>query len=204
MIKVNLIPTSVQIEQRSRIRMKRWILICLLSLTMVTLLCCYDWINQAKINTLMMENQRTLITLRTARQTLQSLTKTLTESDLKMKRAKVLRSKRSWSGMMSMIATALPTRSWLILIATDPPIPAGTAKRAVIVSSTDSANDETITIEVPRKLKLIGYAVDASEPMIFVSNLKAYGIFTSVKLVRSYLEPVEEDKYFRFELICEW
>jgi len=204
MIKVNLIPTSVQIVQRSRIRMKRWILVCFLSLSMVTLPWCYDWINRAQVNTLTIENQRILITLKTVRQTLQSLSKTLVASDLKLNRAKVLRSKRSWSGMMSMIATALPTRCWLILIATDPPIPAGASRRAVTVSSMDSAKDETITIDVPRKLKLIGYAVDASEPMIFVSNLKAYGIFTSVKLIRSYLEPIEDDKYYRFELICEW
>lgn len=204
MITVNLIPTSVQIEQSSRIRLKRWILVCLLSLAMVTLPWCYDWIKQSRTNILKIENQRTLTTLTTVRHTLQSLTKTLTESDLKLKRAKVLRSKRSWSGLMSMIATALPTRSWLILIATDPPIPAGAPKRTFIVSSKESTIDETITIEVPHKLKLIGYAVDAAEPLIFVSNLKAFGIFTNVQLIRSYLEPVEDDKYYRFELICKW
>lgn len=204
MIKVNLISTYVQIEQRSRIRMKRWILVCLLSLVMVILPWGYDWINRASVNTLTKDNQRILTTLKTTRQTLQSLTKTLAETDLKLKRANVLRAKRSWSGMMSMIATALPTRSWLILIATDPPVPPGAQRRTVTVSSTDSTKDETITIDAPQKLRLIGYAVDASEPMVFVSNLKAYGIFTNVKLIRSYLEPIEDDKYFRFELICEW
>ena len=59
-------------------------------------------------------------------------------------------------------------------------------------------------IEVPRKLKIVGYATTPAEPHAFVTALKDSGVFTNVALERLLREPMLDGFYFRFELDCEW
>lgn len=206
MIHINLIPKSVQIEHRRRKHTKRWIVACLCSAIVVALPWCYDRFNQMKAESISKENQQTLTTLHATQLQLQNLKQIVHDAELKLRRANSLRQKRPWSGMMTLIATAMPARSWIISIATIPEIPSASGRRSarMVSQSVKKSGNKTVTIEAPRKLKIVGYAVDASEPMLFVSKLKAFGVFDNVILQRSYLEPVEDGKYFRFELVCEW
>ena len=61
-----------------------------------------------------------------------------------------------------------------------------------------------MTIDAPRKLRLIGYALNDAQPMEFVTRLKDAQVFQRVTLERSLLETSEEAQRFRFELVCEW
>lgn len=206
MININLIPQSVQHEHRRKTHLKRWVIASVCAMVLITLPWCYDWINQSKIESFTKDNQITSTLLQEAESQLQVLTQNVQEAEIKLQRAKSLRQKRAWSGLITLIAQALPAQSWVISIATIPEMPTGSTPRVVRIVSQSTTASETppVTMEVPRKLKLIGYAVDASEPMRFVANLKSFGVFNRVTLLRSYLEAVEDGKYFRFELICEW
>lgn len=206
MININLIPLSVQIEHRRSKHMKRWIVACLGAALLFTLTWCYDWFSQMKIESLSKENQITMMMLQEEQLKLQELSQSVHDAELKVQRATTLRQKRSWSGLITLIATALPPRSWIVSIATIPEIPPASMRRVARTVSQSPNNAETnpVMIDAPRKLKLIGYAVDAAEPMLFMANLKVFSVFTKVSLQRSYLEPVEDDKYYRFELVCEW
>jgi hypothetical protein len=87
-------------------------------------------------------------------------------------------------------------------------MPAAGATLVILASvppkGTQSGAQPIVAIEVPRSLRLMGYARETNEPLDFVSMLKRSEVFSRVDLERSVREPVEDGFYFRFEITCEW
>jgi Tfp pilus assembly protein PilN len=126
---------------------------------------------------------------------------------LQVERAEALRSKRAWSELLQCVVAVLPVGCWLQSVGTDPvrPIgdgapvrPGGTPEAAPVGAA------KTITIDAPRKLRIVGFAESDVQPVEFVSALKSASLFSAVNHEKTRRELVGGSPWFRFELTCEW
>jgi len=206
MITVNLIPKRVQLAQVQRRHIKGWTLINLVAGVSLAVPVCIDRVQQAKAQEL--QSQRTLLTqeLAAMRKQLAVVEKQAENAFLQLHRADALRSKRAWSGMLALIGSAMPPQCWLTRVATDPNAPRqGPSRPAPGVKHAPAGKaSPQVMIEAPRKLKLIGRAIDASDPLAFVTNLKETGVFHRVSLEGASRERSGPESHFRFEIVCEW
>lgn len=210
MIQVNLIPAHVQLGQMRRQRLRVWAAGNAVVAVAVIVPFALEWLNQARAEELQARNVEVQQQLSAAAANLRAVRDEAEQLHLQIRRADALRSKRAWSGMLGLIAGCMPPGSWLTQLATDPPAPRGAGGAATPRSSptisptTKAATPPVVTIEAPRKLRLIGYASTAAEPLTLVTNLKDTGVFARVTLERSQLDHVNERAAFRFEVVCEW
>lgn len=202
MIRLNLIPETMHMDQVRGRHVRAWLAACGISAALFAMpLGLQSW----RMKTLTgLREEHALLTgsLGRARAQLDDIRSRADEAFLQTQRARALRSKRAWSAMFGLIADAMPPGCWLISVATDPPIPPGTATRGR--GAVDESSPGTVTIEAPRKMRLIGYALEDDDPFSFVTNLKMTGIFADVSLERSAVEALDGGFYFRFELLVEW
>ena len=108
--------------------------------------------------------------------------------------------------MFAMIEQCMPEGCWLISVATDPPTPRG-ALSTPKAPGPDAESEEqaaVVVVDAPRKLAIMGFAVDAADPHAFVRALKNTEVFTNVTLQHVRREPVGRRSCFRFDLVCEW
>lgn len=206
MITVNLIPKRVQDAQVRRRHIKGWTLINLVAGVSLAVPVCIDRVQQAKAQELQLE--RTLLTreLTAMRKQLAVVEGQAEDAFLRLQRADALRSKRAWSGMLALIGSAMPPQCWLTRLATDPKTPGrGPSRPAPAVKRPPAGQaSPQVMIEAPRKLRLIGRATGASDPLAFVTNLKETGVFHRVSLAGTSREQGERESNFRFEIVCEW
>ena len=174
-----------------------------------------DWSRQAHAAELRIENARLRQELESTRERLRTTSAEATRVFLEVERANALRSKRAWSAMFALIVSCLPSDCWLASLATDPDSPPGGApspRLATAGPKTGGGERETITIEAPRKLRMIGYAESDRQALAFVSNLKESRVFPKVTLDRTIRAPdVTQDQsgatgadVYQFEVVCEW
>lgn len=213
MVSVNLIPETVQTMHTRQRHLKLWGVMILASFGLLCIPWGMNWYQSARAEALRVESEGLQGRLKTTRTELRTH---MTEANallLQLQRAKALRSKRAWSGMIGLVGSCMPPGCWLTSLATDPETPTAIGRMAVNAafkrnpangSDPKGADSATLTIEAPRKMRLVGYATDAAEPHMFVANLKDTEVFSRVALERSQREPVLDGYYFRFELICEW
>ena len=166
----------------------------------------FDQYLRVEASRLSAQNEKLAGVLVELRQKLATLTIDAEGSLIQLQRAQALRSKRAWSAMFATIAQNMPDGCWLISIATDPSSPSGGGgRRSRATTTVKKKSEESITkIEAPQRLKIVGYASNASEPHQFVTRLKLAGVFRDVSLETSRREQVQNAWYFRFDLVCEW
>jgi hypothetical protein len=202
---VNLVPVTVRYAQLRRRRTKRWGgLVCLAVLVVVVLLG-YEWLQGVKAAELRAQNDRLQLERENLRAELTAATEQANDLLLRIERARALKAKRAWSRMFALIGTCMPSGTWLTSVATDParPVP-GNPRQAKDIGAEEEGGQGVVTIDAPRRLRISGYAPAAGQPHEFVTRLKTTQVFSSVVLERSQREPVYDDSYFRFDLICEW
>ncbi len=213
MVGVNLIPKTVQTMHTRQRHLKLWGVIILTSFGLLCIPLGMNWYQNARAKALRVENEDLQERLKATRTELRTRMTEASALLLQLQRAKALRSKRAWSGMIGLVGSCMPPGCWLTSLATDPETPTAMGRMAVSApvkrdpanrSDPKGADSVTLTIEAPRKMRLAGYATDAAEPHVFVANLKHTEVFSRVALERSQREPVLDGYYFRFELICEW
>ncbi len=128
-------------------------------------------------------------------------------------RAKALRSKRAWSKMLAMLGACLPEQAWYTPIATDPVSPVGgrTRSRAAAANAIPgqpadpgAPGPKTIAIDAPRRVALIGFALEYEQVYELMRHLKATGVFKGIELRRSGVEKIRDVSAVRFELVCDW
>lgn len=222
MVFVNLIPEAIVAQQWRKRRVARWTAASLVAIGALLIpLTLEGWqtarAEQLRAGRRALERDRTLLSA--------ELTGLAAESQsvyLQIERANALRSKRSWSGMLALIAGTMPEGCWLTAIETVPAVPASgahntppatarsvtaappTARTAGDPIGGQAAAETVVTIDAPRQLRIAGYATDASEPLTLVTKLNATGVFSRVGLERSLRESVEDGSFFRFDILCEW
>jgi len=205
MVTVNLIPEGVQLAQTRRRHVARWLAAGIVSLSLVGLAFAMEWLNRAEARDLRAQHTQLQVEAKQADAKLQTLSTQVNDVQLRVERARALRGKRAWSGVVALIAQALPESCWLTSVATNPVQPRGaqspgsSGKRKLAKSE-----GQAVAMDVPRKLEIVGYAPEASLPYEFVSALKSAEAFSRVTLVRSQVEAVLDGFHYRFELVCEW
>ncbi|MFH1107978.1 MAG: hypothetical protein V1790_02100 [Planctomycetota bacterium] len=221
MVTLNLLPESVQAAQAQRRHAKRWALILAAAAVAGAVPAGAHWMQHVQIEELGAQSEKLQNDLAAARVELRTATAEANDAFLRLERAKALRSKRAWSGMLALIGSCLPKQCWLTSIATDPEVPpAGPVARSPLPPAATPAADPpasplikggkrgfepaVVTIEAPRKLRISGEALDSADPLSFVAKLKESQVFRDVILERSLRERPEQESQFRFELICEW
>ncbi len=207
MCSVNLLPAQLVAAHARRRHVRRWIVVCLAVLAVLSVPVGLEWYRVARAAELDVAYTRLNEERRSVEAELTEVSTTSRETFLQLERARALRSKRSWSGIIALLAATMPEGCWLVELATDPSAPLGQQVRKPAPAPKDAAPDHvipTVTIEAPRKLRIVGFASNAGEPLAFVSRLKEAAVFTRVDLKRTQREPMADGFYFRFELVCEW
>jgi len=215
MTSVNLIPEAVLVAQVRRRHAKGWSLLVLAAGGLSAIPTLLDWSRQAHAAELRGESARLQRELESTRTQLRTTSEEATRVFLEVERANALRSKRAWSAMFALIVSCLPSDCWLASIATDPESPPGGAqppRPAGVKPKSGAGERETVTIEAPRKLRMIGYAENDRQSLAFVSNLKESRVFQNVLLERTIRAPdvasgqagAQGGVIYQFEVVCEW
>lgn len=234
MVTVNLIPESVQAAQARRRHLKRWAACLAVTAVFAVVPAVVHWRQHVRVDALHVQNDKLQTDLATARAELKTATAAANDAFLRIERAKALRSKRAWSGMLALIGSCLPKECWLTSIATDPDVPSAAPppRKTSPPSPTAEAmghppgtpvaeparaeargslpeKQTVVTIDAPRKLRMTGAAVDETQPLFFVAKLKESQAFREVILERCLRDPAgtpaeEDESPFRFELVCTW
>lgn len=220
MTSVNLIPEGVLVARTQRRHAKCWTMLILAAAGLSATPLMLDWSRRTHAAELREESDRLQQELGSTRSQLRTTSAEATRVFLEVERANALRSKRAWSAMFALIASCLPADCWLGSIATDPEAPAGGASPRPVVASPgtnagapkEGGKREIVTIEAPRRLRMIGYAENDTQPLAFVTNLKESRVFQSVLLERAVRAPdVAADPsgpsggtVYQFEVVCAW
>ena len=142
-----------------------------------------------------------------SRAELGSVTAQVEKARVRFERSSLLQSKRNWSGLIALTAKSIPDGCWLASLRTDPAVPGPPRLLVTHPTAVDGktpAPPKPVVIEAPRRLRLTGYASRASEPHMFVANLKATSVFSNVELENMVSASVWNGTYFRYDLLCEW
>lgn len=212
MERINLIPLTVQIARARQRRFRRWAILVGATAAASLIPAMAQWTRERKLDDLRAARQTAEHEMNSARAELKALTTQSHELLLRLERANALRSKRNWSGMFSLLASALPAECWLTSLATDPDIPPPIqviAKPATAAGGAPgkapSANPPgPVSIDAPRRLRIAGNSRSASDPLAFVLKLKESGVFRDVVLERTQRVNADPTSPFRFEMVCEW
>lgn len=220
MTSVNLIPESVLVAQTQRRHAKSWTLLVLAVAGLSAVPLMLDWSRQAHAAELGDESDRLRQELGSTRLQLAATSAEVTRVFLEVERANALRAKRAWSAMFALIASCMPADCWLASVATDPDAPAGGASPRTVVPNPgfnagapkEGGKREIVTIEAPRRLRMIGYAENDTQPLAFVTNLKESRVFRSVLLERAVRAPdvaagpsgPSGGTVYQFEVVCAW
>ncbi len=211
---INLIPEAVLVSQAQRRHAKGWLILVLMFAALNVLPLALDWSRRAHAVKLRDESARIQREVVSSRSQLRATSAEATRVFLEVERARALRSKRAWSSMFALIASCMPSECWLVSVATDPETPGGGVAPQRPAAPPKAAGDEkeTVTIEAPRKLRILGYALSDTQPLAMVTNLKESNVFESVLLERALrapdVAPGESAKpdgaLYQFEIVCEW
>lgn len=213
---INLIPPALALERHRKRCARMWAKVLVVGVVAVLASLSLDWHLQrvgAEVRASFDEcNQK----VEGERAAVRNLSTDMTKTTLLLERANALRAKRAWSGLVGLIVEKMPLGCRLKSVATDPPksegeqiLPAQTAKAPATTgkepagTATNDAN-KTVTVDAPRKLKLIGFADDPALPLAFVAQLKDAGIFKDVAMARAQWQPSGSSSGLHFELVCEW
>ncbi|MFQ5591847.1 MAG: PilN domain-containing protein [Phycisphaerae bacterium] len=206
MVAINLIPASVQLSLARQCHVRRWVIVFGASAALVLIAIGYNWSRLARAAEMREQSALLAAELGALRAEIDAVTAESNQVLLRIQRAKALRSKRAWSGVLALIGSCMPERCWLTSVATDPQRPSAQSARGTTMRGglRDDDSQSAITIDAPRALRIAGYAPKPAEPHVFVANLKRTGAFTDVIMARSQREPVFDGSYYRFELRCAW
>ncbi len=203
---VNLIPGAVQLARRRRDRLRSWAAAAFVAMAAVAVAGGLEGYRRLQAGGLRTQGEQLRLQLEAARDELRTLTVEEEQARRHVERAAALRSKRAWSGLLAVIGSCMPDSCWLVSMGTDPATPAAAKSQPQVRSPRISpgAGPSTLRVDAPRRFRLEGYAADAADPQVFVSNLKRTRVFADVRVGRSQREVMPEGSFFRFELICEW
>ncbi len=207
----NLIPLPVQRAQARRRALRRWSAGLCLCAVAVGMALGVGHRQQGRIGALSKRLEQLRANVTHVRAELQQTTAEVVEIKSRLDRARAIRRKRAWTGLLETVASVLPATCWLSSFATVPERPNARAVRveprrpAVGAAAPEKVQQaKTVTLDAPRELKLSGFALDAAEPQRIVARLKKTGLFRQVTL-----EDVERGRgrmedVFRFSVRCTW
>jgi len=206
MVAVNLVPTEIRVAVARRRHLRRWMISTAIAAAALLAAAGANWAQLARESELKAENERVQEQLAVVRKEVELVTDRLASVSVQIDRADALRRKRPWSGMIMLIGSCMPDECWLTSVATNPerPAPQAAPQNAAKAAVGKETAGRSVAIDAPRELVISGYAGETALPHTFVANLKATGIFETVKLESSQRESVLDGSYFRFQILCGW
>jgi Tfp pilus assembly protein PilN len=217
MIRVNLIPEEILVAQLVRARVQRWTVAIIAALAVLAIPFGLDFHHQQQVKELRAQHAELEQNLTSVRSDVRDVIAEQRKVHGQIERAKALRTKRGWSGLVTLLADCLPNEVWLSNLSTDPPSPRGGQKKnrsgGSVLSRLRKGKEKltaapegntTITIDAPRALVFHGFAADNENLWQFIAQLKATDVFDEVTLVNSGVEPVLAGIAVAFELRCTW
>ena len=207
---INLIPAEVHHAAIQRSHLRRWALVVALAGVVAGIPYSLSLARNAQVSKLREEVEFVDLQNSKVRTQLRVATGQAQQLNSALERSRALRAKRAWSGMFALIASSLPADCWLHSVATEPDSPGASVIRTAVVPTPAGAPvaAETVTIEAPRKLVLLGYSTSDSQPLVFVSNLRDSNAFTNVALQKAMRAPSETNAsaavLHQFEIACGW
>ncbi len=214
---INLIPAEINRAAARRVRFIRWAVVVALAGLLAAIPYSLTLSRSAVAAELREEVDRLDQETTGVRSQLRLATSRAQELLSELERSKALRGKRAWSSMFALIAACLPADCWLQSVATDPETPSAAVARSAAVHAApvtgavrveDPLRRETVTIEAPQKMRLVGFSTSDSQPLVFVGNLTESRAFAHVALQRATRAPDGKDAgekpLYQFEIVCEW
>lgn len=214
MVSINLIPREILLVQARRTRTIRWAMTISISAILAAIpysitLARAAHAEQARRQLDGLEDEATAL-----RSQVRLAIATTEETRSELERSRALRGKRSWSGMLALIARCLPEECWILSMSTDPEAPSAAPSQTVpattsIASAASTARErESVVVEAPQKLRLVGHSTSDGPPLVFVSRLIESRVFSRVALEKTQRAPGQsvagEKAHYQFEIVCEW
>lgn len=211
MIGINLIDGAVLADRRRKRRVRRWVLAAGAAGLVATVPVFMEWSRHQQVVSLRAERGALEAQIESTRSKLNQLGNEIRNLEAQTARANTLRSKRSWSRLLSVVSEVMPQDLWLVSIATDPPRPVRgnrdlrpkKPKQGAAAQDGDDA-PQVVTMEAPRALTFDGYALVHRDLYDFMSGLKGTDVFADVSLTKATEEPVFSAKAVRFKIHCRW
>lgn len=212
---VNMIPEGVLVQMRRRRSVRRGVVLVALGAGALTL--SFAAVGAQRARAMVIESQLDDLRaeLRNTRGRVEAARRAIAEADLEVERGRVLRRKRSWSGLLGLVTASLPPNAWVVSVRTDPPAPSGSADwRAPAASKPrgakstkpepDAAEAARFDFRGPRALRLDGYARTNAEALEFAAKLKRFEGFEEVTLEEASRGPAADGTYYKFAVTCRW
>lgn len=205
-LEINLIPAALSEAQTRRRHLRAWAGSLVPALLLLFAAAGFNWLRQARADETAAAAEQLAVQLDAVRAEVRHLTAAVNEKSLQLKRAEALRSKRSWSGLMGLLAQARPEDVWFSTIATDPASPSGARSVPIRTGTGPGKQPEAgpVMIDAPRKLLITGYSISPTGPLTLVTNMKKENLFSRVSLENSMRSADEKQARFEFDVIVEW
>ncbi|MHC4064696.1 MAG: PilN domain-containing protein [Planctomycetota bacterium] len=208
MIGVNLVPPRVLAARKRSRRVKSWAVVIAVVAGLSAIPVILEFRQQARLTSLLERRSQTQSQRASVRAELTELNRSLAELNQRIERADMLRTKRPWAALLSLIVQQMPEQVWLTSLTTgSPQAPAKGAASSSPNGSTsagDSEPAEVVVMDGASQINLTGFAVDHEHLYDFMTLLKGSQAFASVELVKAGKEPVLQSRAVRFELTCSW
>ena len=204
MIGVNLIPPAILEAHRRARRIRLWIVAVALTAGAAALPVLWQVRQHARVAELTTLKQARAAETASVRAELSAAAQALADLNDRIERADALRTKRSWAGLLSLLAQCLPEEVWLTSVATDAPPPAAAGRRTSPTPSGKQDQPKVVVLDGAERATLAGYAVGHEQLYDFMARLKAAQAFDRIDLVKADKEEVLWSRAVRFELVCTW
>ncbi|MCP4591630.1 MAG: hypothetical protein GY842_12890 [bacterium] len=215
MIGVNLIPREVLVRHLVRQRSRRWGLVSVVLAALAVIPAVVEGRQRARGDSLKEEASTVQSRLEGLRAEVAGTAQAVLNRDAELARARALRTKRLWGGLLSQVESCTPERVWFTSLATDPAEPRGTGQRRAGANQrsrraksgkaqAEEAESGPVVLEAPTRLRLEGFALAHENLYDLMGRLKGSGSFTTVKLEQAAMEPMLKGHAVRFILLCEW
>lgn len=203
MTSVNLLSPSVRHgRQRSR-RIRRWTLVLCMVGVGAAIPMAIDFVHRTRGASLERRIDPLEKKLAETRKKLTDTSRQCEHLAMQLARADALRSKRSWAGMLALIAARTPEEVWLSEIQSIETerhrTPAPVAPQAAPADT-----EKTVMLDGPGAVRISGFAVDHDWLYEFITRLKDASVFERVDMLQAGKEKTMQADAVRFVLVCAW
>ena len=213
MIGVNLIAPDVRRIQAVKRRLRQWLTVAAPIAALALLPSATEWHRRGKVDTQRRQLAAVDAELRGLRREVIASAAAVSTMESEFARARALRTKRSWAGLLSILSASMPEEVWLTSFSTDrsPEAPGLKTIRAAppgdpTTPGSVPAGGElpVVVLQAATRIELTGFALNHERLYDLMSRLKEDGTFSNVELLKAGMEPVLEGHAVRFTLACGW
>lgn len=203
MVSVNLLPAGIQAARRRNRRVRLWLSASIAVGIFAAMPLAVDISKTAVAASLEARLAPLEHRLDEVRASLKSVAIEREDLTGQIARADALRGKRSWSALLTLLATQAPDSVWLTALRT-PTLGPQQTSTASLAANAKNAPPQSVTLGGPSGIHLEGYALDHEALYGFMSALKDTKVFQRVELTSAGKEPVLTGTAVRFVLECYW